>query len=427
MKQIIFSASTEAFCQKGTIEQTVSKTYASKSLAANYSLQGALCDIIDNSIDSGIENNAHVNIHMSNEDNMFIIRDDAFGIQNPNFLNLGYSDKKDKGTVGRYGAGLKGAIARIAKDCVIDNEKNVEVVFLSAHNGKLLEQHVLFVKDEMIIQKPTFEKTNSTDHYTVITFSNCNFSQNELAVLNHLDKTYEETINRNIASIFVCSREISKSMSATFTGKDPHKTIRINDSFDVEVTYRMMRPEDEDRFDKKSHVRELEATGLRIYGKNSGRLLCQRTEYWQWFANRKAQQSICGLRVKIDIPETEEAFAAFGIESTKQGIRYQKYCDKKGFKELYNELHAIYLSAHEYNVKTNNFTNETESKISGYIVKTLSSMHRPIKVSGNTIELKEYKSKDDYIKLAVEYAKLEARCNALETTKKELIKELSNA
>jgi hypothetical protein len=91
--------------------------------------------------------------------------------------------------------------------------------------------------------------------------------------------------------------------------------------------------------------RAFEETGLRVYDKETGRLLAKNTKLWKWYGNKEAQQTICGLRAAIYIEGSIESYKKFGILPAKNGIAYSYYFKDSDFTDLTAELLSIYSQA----------------------------------------------------------------------------------
>ena len=332
----------------GDNPQEVTRNYSTKSLGTNYSTEDAFNEFADNSDDAKIDDcPVRLDINYDDETKTLSFLDNGTGVYDPKVLfRLGGTDKESvKNKTGKYGIGVPGAVSAIATKCVFNKEEPVDVTYVSANNGYLYEMHVgIFPDGETYYGDIKQETCDTSYHYTKVTFSNI-----EIKNYNDIIKSLEETHERQFEdgfSIYFNNRQLGVGMKKTFVGDERIKTVQVG-KFPVDIRYRIIGGEDSDASD-----RLFDEAGLRIYDKETHRLLAKGKDYWKWFGGRQAQQNICGVRCAIEIPSDIDCYNKFGIKPAKNGINYKKYFTRPEFAELSQEIWSIYQQASKTRGKT---------------------------------------------------------------------------
>lgn len=325
----------------GDEPQKVTKNFATKSLGTNYDIKDAIIEFCDNAYDARINGlPLNFDIKIDNEQKMFVFCDDGTGISNDaNLFKLGGTNKElDKNKIGKFGVGVAGAVSAIATKCAFDKNEIVECIYVSVNGYNKFEKHIAICPNgDMLIGETTYFKTEISNHYTRISFTNVVLNNCE-EIINALEETFEETLSKNL-NISFNGRQLGKSRNIkTFVGDEKPIKVKVG-NLNVEVKYRIIGGE------STAKEKELDESGLRIYDKVTGRLLAKDVKLWQWYADRKAQQSICGLRAAIYIEGSLESYKMFGIKSTKNGVTYRYYHKDPNFAELSKVLLDIYKKA----------------------------------------------------------------------------------
>lgn len=374
---------TKEFIKKyGSEELKATSNFATKSLGVNYDVKDAFIEFGDNAYDSRIKNSRlEFNISIDAEKHTITFYDNGSGIKDDTklFLLGGTNKESNKNKIGKYGIGVPGATAAIATQCKFNKNEIVEAIFESASEGKSFIKHTAFMPNgEMINGKTVYEVCDKSKHFTRLTFTNV-LIRSVSPIIDSMEEIFEIPLHKNMDIIFN-GRKLGMSTIPTFIGDEIPKTIMVGD-IPVEVRYRIIGG------NKSDDSRALKEAGLRIYDKNSGRLLAKSQELWKWFCNKQAFQDICGCRAGIFIDSTIEAYKKFGIKSSKNGVTYRLYCQDPDFKNLVDELKMIYGVALSTNC-SNRISNVDE------IVKgTRKFQISPLKIDGLYLEA----SKDAYI------------------------------
>lgn len=366
----------ENFIQKyGDEPQEVTKNHSTKSLATNYNIKDAFIEFGDNAYDARLEGKTlNFCIDINTEAKTFTLSDDGTGISDDsNLFKLGATDKETKrGKIGKYGIGVPGAVAAIATKCVFNKTEMVETIYESSYNGRYFEKHVAtFPNGNTIHGKTIYKDCDKELHYTKITFTNVELKTYS-EIIDSLEETFEETLNRDL-NISFNGRQLGKSGRKTFVGDEPVETINVG-PFKTDVKYRIIGGDV-----SSSNDRAFEEAGLRVYDKETGRLLAKSNELWSWYANRQAQPNICGLKAAIYIESSIECYRKFGIKSAKNGVTYAKYYKDKEFSDLSSKLASIYAQA-----------SKTSPSISEGIIT----------LGGRTFQTTTMKISDPYIEVA---------------------------
>lgn len=332
----------------GDEQHRVAKNYAKKALSTNYGAPDAFVEYCDNSYDSRIEGETTVVEIKTNDDAKTItIIDNGSGVANAEKLfELGGTDKeKDAKKIGKYGVGFLGATSCIAKSYVYDEDDMVEITITSARNGKKFEKHAAFDKDgELIIGHTVYDDCDTDIHYTKIIISNV-LVKDKTSIIDKLEEVFEETFEMGLTIKFD-DRELGQSFSdrrKTFTGEEEMEFVNVGNQ-QVGVKYRIIGGDV-----RRGKSRSFEETALRVYDKNSRRLLAKSKELWDWLGGKQAQQNICGLRAAIYIDSSIESYTTFGIKAAKNGIQYKQYFKRPEFKLLSQKLRDIYNRASKNN------------------------------------------------------------------------------
>lgn len=328
-------------CNYGDEKILVTKNFVTKSIATNYNIKDAFIEYGDNALDSRINGEQldfKIKTNRANETFTFI--DNGTGISDDTKLfELGGTDKeKNPGKIGKYGIGVAGATAAIAMQCRSNKDEIVEAFFESARNGKWFKKPVgVTPEGELLLGKTVWGECKPEEHYTKITFTNVKL-ENSVEIIDAMEETFEEPLHRNSNGINIDfdGRQLGKSTDRTFIGDEVVETVMVG-KFPVDVKYRIIGTAT-----PTSKIRSFPEAGLRIYDKETGRLLGKSTSYWSWFAGRTAQPNICGLRAAIYIPSDIDSYRLFGIKPAKNGITYQKYSIKPEFSVLKSKLASIY-------------------------------------------------------------------------------------
>lgn len=352
----------------GDEQQEVTKNFVTKSISSNYNIKDAFIEFCDNGYDARIFGEPlNMSFDYNPNEHTINVRDNGTGINDDrNLFKLGGTNKENAhGKIGKYGIGVLGSISSIAKECFYDKSEVVVVTYSSANNGTYFEKSCCFKSNGNItIGKTDFSECDKNEHFTNIKFTNVCL-ENNTEIIQAIEETFEITLQTDL-NITFNGRHLGKSGFKTFIGDEIPETINVgNDT--VDVKYRLIGGSN-----NKSDKTFIES-GLRFYSKNTNRLLAKDTQFWNWFADKSAQPTICGLRVGIWIDDSLESFNKFGIKPAKNGISYKKYHAQKDFKELKDKLVEIYNKAAntthsdnsgEYKIGTRVFT-KTSANIKG--------------------------------------------------------------
>lgn len=334
----------ENFIKKfGYEPMEVTENFATKSLGTNYNIKDAFIEFGDNAYDARIEGKIlNYDIEIDPESKTFTLSDNGTGIgDDTNLFRLGGTDKEyGTGKIGKYGVGVAGASSAIATQCRSDKSETVEVIFESACNGRRFEKHVAMLPDgKTVIGKTSDEQCENNIHYTKITFTNVAL-KSSASIIEAMEETFEEPLHKDM-NISFNGRQLGKTGKKTFVGDEQTQTVKVGD-FQTEIKYRIIGGSTPS---SKAKDRSFEEASLRFYDVKTGRLLAKSTDLWFWFAGRKAQPTICGLRAAVYIESSIEAYNKFGIKPAKNGITYAKYFLADDFKPLRDALAAIYSQA----------------------------------------------------------------------------------
>lgn len=403
----------------GREELKATSNFATKALGTNYNIVDTITEFCDNSYDARFEDKSlNFVVVIDNTNHTLTIKDDGKGIANADkLLELGGTDKENRNdSIGKYGVGVEGAISSIASQLVYNSDEMVEVIFSSSHEGKHFEKHTSFNKNgEQIIGKTKYTECDKDEHFTNITFTNIVLNDSDcIDIMSAMEVTFEEPLKKNLNITFNNEgnkRVLGKSTSSTFIGDEKKETVMVG-KFPVDVKYRIIGGCEQSK-------RAFDESGLRIYDKQSGRLLSMNTAYWHWFMGRKAQQNICGLRAAIYIDSSIECYKTFGILSAKNGVSYKKYYNKKCFKDLRDKLSEIYAQA------CNNKAKETnEIELRGYTFNFSNNKKlftdKPYKVleDAKMIMVKKNMSNEELSSIILDIVKLENKISKKSKAKK---------
>lgn len=325
----------------GSEPQEVTKNYSTKSLASNYNIKDAFTELCDNAYDARVEGEAlNFDITVDATNHKIIFSDNGSGItDDTNLFKLGGTNKEDdKNKVGKFGIGVPGAISAIAMSCFYDKDDIVEVVYESACNGRIFEKHIAYTSNgELHLGETTYRECDIDIHFTKVTFTNVSLTS-FTEIIESMEETFEEPLHRDL-NISFNGRQLGKTTNRTFVGDEPIKTIKVGNLY-VDVKYRIIGGES-----TNSKDRAFEETGLRVYDKETGRLLAKNVKLWKWYGNKEAQQNICGLRAAIYIEGSIPSYTKFGVVPAKNGIKYSHYFNDPDFADLSEELKSIYGQA----------------------------------------------------------------------------------
>lgn len=335
----------ENFIKKfGYEPMQVTENFATKSLGTNYNIKDAFIEFGDNAYDARIEGKKlNYDIEIDSKSKTFTLSDNGTGIgDDTNLFRLGGTDKEyGTGKIGKYGVGVAGASSAIATQCRSDKSETVEVIFVSACNGRRFEKHVAMLSDgKTVIGKTSDEQCENNIHYTKITFTNVEL-KSSANIIEAMEETFEEPLQKDMKISFN-GRQLGKTGKKTFVGDEQIQTVMVG-PFQVKIKYRIIGGSTPS---SKANDRSFDEAGLRVYDEKTGRLLAKSADLWFWYAGRKAQPTICGLRAAIYIESSIEAYNKFGIKPAKNGITYAKYYSTDpDFKPLRDALAAIYNQA----------------------------------------------------------------------------------
>lgn len=335
----------EFILKYGDEQQKVTRNFSSKSLGTNYDVKDAFIEFVDNAYDARI-NGQHLNVDIiaDNDAKTLTICDNGTGISDPeNLFKLGGTDKElSSDKIGKYGMGVPGATSAIARRCVFNHDEVVEIVYESTCNGRGFTKHIGIFKNQngdTIYGNTNEFYCDEKLHYTKVTFSNVSVMNLISDVIDALEETFEIPLGKDL-NIHFNGRDLGKTIQPTFVGDEPVRTVKVG-NFDVDLKYRIIGGD----VSNARESRTFEEAGLRIYDKKSGRLLAKSNDLWNWFANRQAQPTICGLRCGMFIDSSIECYNDFGIKPAKNGVTYRKYHKNPKFSELSSLLAAIYSQA----------------------------------------------------------------------------------
>lgn len=390
----------------GEEAQKVTRNYCSKSLAPNYHIKDAMIEFCDNAYDARFDDKTlNIDIIWDTDKNILTIVDNGSGIiDDTKLFDLGATNKeKDKNKIGKYGIGVPGAVSAIAK-CIANKDEIVEVVYETVNNNGMFIKHVAFSQDgEMVLGKTSYYPKPETDTYTKITFNNVTYS-NMAEIYDAIEEVYEEPLHRNV-NISFNGRRLCRTEKKTFVGDESVKTIMVGD-FATDVKYRIIGGD-------SASDREFEEAGLRVYDKNTGRLLAKSTQLWSWYCDKQAQQNICGLRCAIYIESSIESYNKFGIKPEKNGVTYSKYFKSPDFAELAEELKAIYLQG----AKTKSSKPEGVYELDGRTYEFVTKMDEPYACVGNNYFIRKKWNPSDMVQIINTIAALQLKCEKLELKK----------
>lgn len=315
--------------QHGTQEQTVDENWAADTAAQNYSLEDAFIEMVDNPIDERRSDvPLEVTFTTNAENHTLVVEDNASGVADEKDLfKVGGSRKKNKRTIGKYGIGLKGATARIAMDCISDEHEVVQIKVESARKGKSFVKYVAYSPDGKFRMgnDTQFAPCDESLHYTRFTFTNVDVKNVE-KIIKAFNKTFEVSFQWDVVNIIFNGKQVKDTCKYTFTDSETKHNVKVG-AHEVYVI-RRIDPDDT----------TTQGAGLRIYDKNTGRLLDKSITHWRCFANKEVHTSINGLHCAIFIDGTKECYRDFGVKVEKNGIAQRQYYKDPKFKELYDKL-----------------------------------------------------------------------------------------
>lgn len=405
----------ENFIKKfGYEPMEVTKNFATKSLGTNYNIKDAFIEFGDNAYDARIEGKIlNYDIEIDPESKTFTLSDNGTGIgDDTNLFRLGGTDKEyGTGKIGKYGVGVAGASSAIATQCRSDKSKIVEVIFESACNGRRFEKHVAMLPDgKTIIGKTSDESCENNIHYTKITFTNVEL-KSSVNIIEAMEETFEEPLQKDM-NISFNGRQLGKTGKKTFVGDEQTQTVMVG-PFQVKIKYRIIGGSTPS---SKAKDRSFDEAGLRVYDAKTGRLLAKSTDLWFWYAGRKAQPNICGLRAAIYIESSIEAYNKFGVKPAKNGITYAKYYSTDtDFKDLRDALATIYNQAS----KTTPSSTETSFSLNGRSFQIVSKLDKLyIMLAHGSYAIKKKYTSSEIAELVSKNIELENRVAVLESYRK---------
>lgn len=405
----------ENFIKKfGYEPMEVTKNFATKSLGTNYNIKDAFIEFGDNAYDARIEGKIlNYDIEIDPESKTFTLSDNGTGIgDDTNLFRLGGTDKEyGTGKIGKYGVGVAGASSAIATQCRSDKSKIVEVIFESACNGRRFEKHVAMLPDgKTIIGKTSDEQCENNIHYAKITFTNVEL-KSSVNIIEAMEETFEEPLQKDM-NISFNGRQLGKTGKKTFVGDEQTQTVMVG-PFQVKIKYRIIGGSTPS---SKAKDRSFDEAGLRVYDAKTGRLLAKSTDLWFWYAGRKAQPNICGLRAAIYIESSIEAYNKFGVKPAKNGITYAKYYSTDtDFKDLRDALATIYNQAS----KTTPSSTETSFSLNGRSFQIVSKLDKLyIMLAHGSYAIKKKYTSSEIAELVSKNIELENRVAVLESYRK---------
>lgn len=338
----------------GNEPQRVTKNFVAKSLGTNYNVKDALVEFCDNALDAK-SGKGPVVVEISTDEinNTLVIKDNGTGVSDPyKMFTIGGTDKEtcsDK--IGKYGIGVLGATSAIASKCRFNGDNTVEVCFESWCGGRHFKKMVCFMPDdEMLIGETKVSEAPDTLHGLTITFNNVKISSPS-SICKYIVEVFEEPILKNRICISFDGRGLGCSNTRTFIGDEIPETIKVGD-FTCEVKYRIIGG-----VDKRSPERNSPDSGLRVYDRNSGRMLYKSTSLWDSYSGKKHQPNVCGLRAAVYIDSSLESYHYFGVSPAKNMITKDDYHKRPEFANLRNRLREIYHQASKNVVEEDkNFT-----------------------------------------------------------------------
>lgn len=394
----------------------VTKNFVTKSLGTNYNIKDAFIEFGDNAYDARIEGKIlNYDIEIDPESKTFTLSDNGTGIgDDTNLFRLGGTDKEYcTGKIGKYGVGVAGASSAIATQCRSDKSKIVEVIFESACNGRRFEKHVAMLPDgKTIIGKTSDEQCENNIHYAKITFTNVELElKTSVNIIEAMEETFEEPLQKDM-NISFNGRQLGKTGKKTFVGDEQTQTVMVG-PFQVKIKYRIIGGSTPS---SKAKDRSFDEAGLRVYDAKTGRLLAKSTDLWFWYAGRKAQPNICGLRAAIYIESSIEAYNKFGVKPAKNGITYAKYYSTDtDFKDLRDALATIYNQAS----KTTPSSTETSFSLNGRSFQIISKLDKLyIMLAHGSYAIKKKYTSLEIAELLSKNIELENRVAVLESYRK---------
>lgn len=184
-----------------TSDQTVSfaptKMFLIKTLIKDIDITEAILDLIDNAIDSYIENKVQTkkDIKLIISEDEFVIEDNCGGIHKENIYDevfrFGVKGKQTDGTIGVYGVGLKRSIFKMGADITIESDDTTDSFLLHIDEEWLNKEDVWELKSKT-------RKSDNEDPLLRITIKNIfpNISKEFASqafvneVINRIEKTY---------------------------------------------------------------------------------------------------------------------------------------------------------------------------------------------------------------------------------------------
>lgn len=324
---------------------TATTDYLSKTIASNYCNEYCFNEFVDNSIDARIgDNEVNVVINYDNDNHVLTIEDNGTGIKDFSCLmKLGGSIKTGDTSnkfIGKYGLGVKGAISAIATHNRFNSNMISVVTFESACNGKMGTKKIAFNNDgSAVIGLTNLSDCDNNIHYTKIIFDNV-IINNISDIIDSMEETFELPLlgyNNIKLNIQFNGRHLGHTGRRTFVGDESINTILVGEH-KTDVIYRIIGG-------KTKVDRSFDEAGIRVYDKETGRLLGKSNDYWSWFADKKAQQNICGVRLGMFIESNIKSYNKFGVRPEKSGIGYHKFFKQNDFKDLSNYLKNVYNQA----------------------------------------------------------------------------------
>lgn len=183
--------------EKEYIDITPHKSIMNKISQTGYSMQEAISELIDNSIDARIENEK-IKIQIDISKDLIRVSDTGTGMnktQAKNSIRLGYSSKKGK--LGEFGLGLKTATSFLGKEVIIETtQKNISEKYKIIYNEEEWMKNGEWNKYPFYI-----EEDCSENHGTVVTIRYI-----KLEINSELIKKIKEELGRRFAP-FILNQE----------------------------------------------------------------------------------------------------------------------------------------------------------------------------------------------------------------------------
>lgn len=241
-----------------TSGQTVSfaptKMFLIKTLIKDIDLTEAILDLIDNAIDSHIENKVQIkkDIKLKISEDEFVIEDNCGGIHKENIYDevfrFGVKGKQTDETIGVYGVGLKRSIFKMGADITIESDDTKDLF-------------LLHIDDEWLNKEDEWELKSETAE-----------SHNDEPLLRITIKNIYPNISKEFASQAFISEVKSKIEKTYSILMDDKVDIYVNGTLVVPRDFKLLSGEKIDPYHKKFNFMDDVTTsiyaGYRPYDEN---------------------------------------------------------------------------------------------------------------------------------------------------------------